>query len=237
MTIEDVEGQPLDYWINEIRSSTWVVAQRGKEIVGLVAGKLPAPADDPEDQAFTQYIESAWITPEFRRKGLGKRLIHYLIEIEYRKNQKIRKFLVWVFATNDPAIKVFEHQGFRATRESKLLRRMGHSKDEVEVKYCLDFDAVVHATQEDARRQDRRLNGVTYRVLGTVIQLARKDRPPRLRSALPAVAPTPRDGGAGLRRPIGLCIGSGVRRRYSGSSRHFPHCHGQWDGHRTSDGI
>ena len=40
-TIEEVEGQPLEYWINEIRSSTWAVAQRGKEIVGLVASKLP----------------------------------------------------------------------------------------------------------------------------------------------------------------------------------------------------
>src|SRR5579863_8502862 len=91
-TIEEVEGQPLEYWINEIRSSTWAVAQRGKEIVGLVASKLPHPHEDREDQAFTRYIESVWVTPGLRGRGLGKRLIYYLLEMEYRKNQQLRQF-------------------------------------------------------------------------------------------------------------------------------------------------
>ncbi len=165
-TIDEVEGQPFEHWIDEIRSSTWAVAQRGKEIVGLVAGKLPDSAKDREDQAFTRYIESVWITPELRGKGLGKRLIHFLLEIEYRKNRQIRQFLLWVLATNDAAKKMYEHMGFWATKESKRLKRGDHSRDEVEVKYCLDFDATVHTTDEAGRQQDRRLYGVTYRVLG-----------------------------------------------------------------------
>jgi len=165
-TTDDIEAQPLDYWINEIRSSTWAVAQRDKEIVGLVAGKLANSDQDREDQAFTRYIESVWITPGLRGLGLGTRLIHYLLEMEYRKNQQIRQFLLWVFATNSAAIKMYEHMGFLPTPESKLLQRRGHSRAEIEVKYCLDFDAAVHMAHKDARRRDRRLYGVTYRVLG-----------------------------------------------------------------------
>jgi hypothetical protein len=57
-TVEDVEAQPLGYWINEIRTSTWAVAQREAEIVGVAAGKLPDSDKDAEDQAITRYIES-----------------------------------------------------------------------------------------------------------------------------------------------------------------------------------
>jgi len=165
-TIEDVEAQPFDYWKNEIKSSTWAVVQRDSEIVGVVAGKLPDSDKDQEDQASTRYIESVWITPRLRGRGLGKRLIHYLLEMEYRKDQQIRHFLLWVFATNSAAIKMYEHLGFRPTLESKLLQRTGHSRTETEVKYCLDFDDGIHTAHEDARRQDRHLYGVTYRVLG-----------------------------------------------------------------------
>lgn len=164
-TKQEVKAQSHDYWVNEIRSSTWAVAQRGRKIVGVVVGRLPDSDEDEEDQAFTRYIESVWIKPQFRHKGLGQRLIHYLLEMEYRKNKQIKQFLLWVFATNDHAIKMYEHMGF-LPQESKLLRRSGHSRDVVEVKYRLDFDAAVHTAHEDARRQDERLYGVTYRVLG-----------------------------------------------------------------------
>jgi ribosomal protein S18 acetylase RimI-like enzyme len=165
-TVEYVEAQPLDYWINEIRSSTWAVAERDEEIVGVVAGKLPDSDKYAEDQAFTRYIESVWIKPELRGRGLGKRLIHYLLETEYRKNRYIRQFLLWVFENNSSAIKMYEHLGFKATPERKLLHRTGHSRTETEIKYCLDFDAAVHAVHETARRLDRYRYGVTYRVLG-----------------------------------------------------------------------
>jgi ribosomal protein S18 acetylase RimI-like enzyme len=165
-TKEEVAAQSHDHWVNEIRSSTWVVAQCGREIVGVVAGKLPDSDADREDQAFTRYIESAWIQPAFRGNGLGTQLIHYLLEMEYRNNPQIRQFLLWVLDTNSHAKKMCERLGSRPTPESKPLQIRGHSRPEVEVKYCLDFDAAVYLTDEDARRQDRRLHGVTYRVLG-----------------------------------------------------------------------
>jgi ribosomal protein S18 acetylase RimI-like enzyme len=164
-TKKEVKAQSHAYWVNELKSSTWAVAQRGRKIVGVAAGKLPDSDEDKEDRAFTRYIESVWIKPKFRHKGLGQKLIRYLIEMEYRKNRQIRQFLLWVFATNDHAIKMYEHMGF-LPQELKLLRRSGHSSDVVEVKYRLNFDAKVRTAHEDARRQDGRLYGVTFRVLG-----------------------------------------------------------------------
>ncbi len=163
-TVEDVNAKPLDYWIDEIRSSTWAVAQRGKKVIGIVAGKCPDSDKDAEDQAITRYIESVWITPRFRRLGLGERLIKYLLEAEYRKNRHIRYFLLWVFTTNDPAIRLYEHMGFVLTPERNEGIR-------TEIKYRLDFDSVVHAAvgwavNDATRREDWRQYGVTYRLLG-----------------------------------------------------------------------
>jgi GNAT superfamily N-acetyltransferase len=150
-TREEVAAQSHDYWVNEIRSSTWVVAQCSREIVGVAAGKLPDSDADREDQAFTRYIESVWIEPAFRRNVLGTRLIHYLLEMDYRKNQQIRQFLSWVLDTNSRQDDVRAH-GLPATPEAKLLQRRGHSRVEVEVKYRLDFDAAVHMAHEDSRQ-------------------------------------------------------------------------------------
>jgi len=164
MTVEDIAAKPLRHWVDEIQSSTWAVAQRGRGVVGIVRGKRPDSDKDEEDQAFTRYIESVWIAPELRGHGLGERLIKYLLEAEYRKNQRIKQFLLWVFATNSSAIRLYEQMGFKRTAE-KI------EGDRTEIKYRLDFDSDVDATvdlteNEADRRQDKRRFGVTYRVLG-----------------------------------------------------------------------
>lgn len=168
-TVEDVEAKSLDYWVDEIRSSTWAVAQRRGEVVGIVVGKRPDTDKDPEDHTITRYIESVWITPALRGKGLGRRLIRYLLEAEYRNNRHIRHFLLWVFTTNSSAIRLYERMGFVPTRETKTLKTNEGAR--TERKYRLDFDTAVHpavgsAVNEAARRQDMRRYGVTYRVLG-----------------------------------------------------------------------
>ncbi len=165
MTVEEVKAKPLESWIEEIRSSTWAVAQQNGQVVGIVAGKRPDPAKDVEDEAVTRYIESVWIDPDLRRQGLGARLIKYLLGVEYQKNQRVRHFRLWVFVTNSTAIGLYERMGFTQTPEAN--ERNGKT----ELKYRLDFDsaiyaAIVLAVNEAIRRDDRRQYGVTYRVLG-----------------------------------------------------------------------
>jgi len=163
-TAKDVDAKSLDYWIDEMSSSTWVVAERAGDVVGVAAAKRPDPDNDREDPATARYIESVWIAPELRGHGLGQRLIRYLLEAEYRQNQRVKQFLLWVFTTNFPAIRLYEHMGFVETQEI-------NEGVKTEIKYRLDFDSVVHSTarsavDEAARRLDEHQHSVTYRILG-----------------------------------------------------------------------
>src|SRR3984957_2266827 len=78
-TVEELDAEPPDYWVAEIKSAKWAVAQRGGEVVGAVASKRPAPGGDGENPATSRYIEAAWVAPGLRRRRLGERLIKYLL--------------------------------------------------------------------------------------------------------------------------------------------------------------
>lgn len=162
-TVEDVDAEPPDYWINEVRSAKWAVAQRGGEVVGLAASKHPDPEIDSEDPATARYIESVWVTPGLRRRRLGERLIKYLLTAEYWSNQSIRQFVLWVYVSNAAAMRLYEHIGFVKTPERNVGAR-------TEVKYRLDFNPEVHTTislvPHGTRLLDQLHRGVTYRVLG-----------------------------------------------------------------------
>jgi ribosomal protein S18 acetylase RimI-like enzyme len=162
-TVEDVDAEPPDYWINEVQSAKWAVAQRGAEVVGVAACKYPDPDMDREDPATARYIESVWVTPGLRRRRLGERLIKYLLAAEYWSNQSIKQFVLWVYAGNAAAMRLYEHIGFVKTPESNVGAR-------TEIKYRLDFNPEVHTTislvPNGARLMDQLHRGVTYRVLG-----------------------------------------------------------------------
>ena len=162
-TVDDVDAEPPDYWVNEIRVSRWAVAQRGGEVVGVAASKRPHPDMDEEDPATARYIESVWVAPGLRRRRLGERLIKYLLTTEYWSNLHIRQFVLWVYATNASAMRLYEHIGFIRTPERHVGAR-------TEVKYRLDFNPEVHTTiglvANGAQRHDQFHCGVTYRLLG-----------------------------------------------------------------------
>lgn len=162
-TVADVDAEPPKYWANEIRSSKWAVAQRGGKVVGIAAGKRPNLKMDSEDPATARYIESVWIAPGLRRRRLGERLIKYLLTAEYLDNHRIRQFLLWVYTTNAPAMRLYEHIGFVPTLERNVGIR-------TEIKYRLDFNPEVHTTigllAHRAHRQELLRRGVSYRVLG-----------------------------------------------------------------------
>jgi ribosomal protein S18 acetylase RimI-like enzyme len=162
-TVADVDAEPPQYWANEIRSSKWAVAQHGGKVVGIAAGKRPDPRMDSEDPATARYIESVWIAPGLRRRRLGERLVKYLLTAEYLDNHYIRQFLLWVYATNAPAMRLYEHIGFVPTPERNVGTR-------TEIKYRLDFNPELHTTigllAQGAHRQELLHRGVTFRVLG-----------------------------------------------------------------------
>src|SRR5579864_1740217 len=170
MTAKDVDAKTLDYWMEEIRTATWVVAQRDGRVIGIVAGKHPDSDKDAEDGTRTRYIESLWISPEFRGRGLAEQLIRYLVREECRKSRTVTHFLLWVFETNLRAIRLYENMGFALTTEK-------NEGIKTEVKYRLDLDAAVstfeiQSANEIGPRQGRHRHGVTFRVLGSDVSVA-----------------------------------------------------------------
>jgi ribosomal protein S18 acetylase RimI-like enzyme len=166
-TVADIDAEPPDYWVNEIRSSRWAVAQRDGMIVAIAASKQPDPEMDKEDPATARYIESVWVTPRLRRKRLGERLVKYLLAAEYWNNEHIKQFVLWVYASNVSAMRLYEHIGFIRTPEKNVGAR-------TEIKYRLDFDPGVHTTvslsASGAPRHDQLHRGVTYRLLGQPVR-------------------------------------------------------------------
>jgi len=177
-TVEDVDAKSADYWIDEIRRSTWVVAEGKGHVVGVAAAKRPDPDKDKEDPETTRYIESIWIAPQLRSVGFGQGLIKYLLETECRKSQHIRDFKLWVFTTNFTAIRLYEYMGFARTLEKNEGIR-------TEVKYRLDFARLASLpvrpmVSEAACRADRQRHAITYRELGKIPSM--RDRVARARS-------------------------------------------------------
>jgi len=162
-TIREITNADTLRWVSEVRSSTWVIAQRDGNVVGVVGAKRPN-AEDRESPETSRYIESVWIAPDLRGHHLAERLIKYLLYSEYRRYPRINQFQLWVFDTNLPAIKLYRNLRFTETPERNEGVR-------TEIKYRLDFSDevcadVCRAVTEDALRRDELRHGVTYRVLG-----------------------------------------------------------------------
>jgi ribosomal protein S18 acetylase RimI-like enzyme len=163
-TLVDVASKEADDWIHEIKSSTWVVAERDGKGVGVAACKPPDPSKDREDWTESRYIESVWIHPDLRGNQLGERLINYLMAAECRKNKFVRRFLLWVFTTNSPAIKLYERLGFVQTAKQEEGGR-------TEIKYRFEVNSrsgvrIFTTADGAAFLADKQKYGVTYRVLG-----------------------------------------------------------------------
>lgn len=165
-TVADVDAKAQDYWVGEIRSSTWVVAEQDGHAVGVAASKLPDRSKDKEDPRNSRYIESVWIAPNLRGHRLGERLITYLMTAELRKNPNVKQFVLWVFASNSSAINLYKYMNFYQTEESQ------EGPDfRTEIKYRLETNletcaAVWETADKDTLSGSKLKYGVTYRVIG-----------------------------------------------------------------------
>lgn len=162
----EIEAKPAAYWEIQLRSSTWAVLEGEDTILGIAAAKQPGDNDKKyanlEDACF---IESVWITPHMRRRGLGERLVNFLIDM--RRQDGIQRFYLWVFEKNESAVALYEHMKFKETGQAPGLA--GWPVREVQYLLSFDSDMVDDAhlkKSKAARKKDRRRHGVTYRLLG-----------------------------------------------------------------------
>jgi GNAT superfamily N-acetyltransferase len=162
-TAEELEAETPEYWENRLKSSTWAVVQRGNQTLGIAAAKPPGEVDDYARQENACFIESVWIDPSMRGKGLGERLVTYLIE-QQRKAVGIQRFYLWVFDYNAPAIRLYDRMDFKPTEQpSQLL-------DKAEIQFLRAFDSDLIDEDElkrnaVARKKDRKDFRITYRLL------------------------------------------------------------------------
>ena len=96
-----------DDWRSAIQQARWVVARTGNDVIGV------ARSSQDKESPQTRYIEALWVAPEFRRLGVGRRLVRRLIDRE--RESGIRQILLWVIDSNVYAQSFYFRMGFRAT--------------------------------------------------------------------------------------------------------------------------
>jgi ribosomal protein S18 acetylase RimI-like enzyme len=159
-TATELEAERAEYWENRLKSSTWAVVQCGNQTLGIAAAKPPGEMDDYAQQENACFIESVWIDPLWRGRGIGERLVSYLIE-QQRQAAGIQKFYLWVFYNNAPAIRLYRRMDFKPTEQLSELP---------EIQFIRSFDSDLvdddEARQDaDARQWDRENFGIVYRLL------------------------------------------------------------------------
>jgi ribosomal protein S18 acetylase RimI-like enzyme len=168
-TPDDIDARPISYWEEEIRRSTWAVVEKGETVLGIAAAKQPDRDKDIEIDDFdrARFIESVWIDDSIRRRGIGVRLVKFLINVECDQ-RGIEQFFLWVFDENEPAIRLYEDRvGFRRT----LAENWQPQVKMTEIRYRLLLDSPIQLAAKlkadaDAREKDFRELGIRYRVLG-----------------------------------------------------------------------
>ncbi|RFA93928.1 GNAT family N-acetyltransferase [Pyrobaculum aerophilum] len=109
--IPDIEQAARKYLENALNSpsSVLLVAAEGSKVVGLLKG-------DVEDRIFYKpryagVIKEFYILPEYRRKGIGKRLMMEGVEQLRKKGAEI--IMASFPALNEIAINFYKKMGFR----------------------------------------------------------------------------------------------------------------------------
>jgi GNAT superfamily N-acetyltransferase len=82
-------------WQRSLKAATWIVAREAERVIGL-AKSVSEPG-----RPSTRYVESAWVAPPHRRRGVLRALLHRLAEID--RHTGVTELMLWVLEDNDDA--------------------------------------------------------------------------------------------------------------------------------------
>jgi ribosomal protein S18 acetylase RimI-like enzyme len=104
-------------WRRAFDGSTWIIAREAENVIGLArsVGEGGGPA--------TRHLESIWVAPNHRRRGVLRALLQAIAEIELKMG--VADLLLWVLEDNPDAQHAYEALGFEATGERQFLRAVG----------------------------------------------------------------------------------------------------------------
>jgi ribosomal protein S18 acetylase RimI-like enzyme len=104
-------------WRRMFDASTWVVARDADGVVGLARS-----VGDPT-RPWTRHVESIWVAPTHRRRGVFRGLLYALAEVE--REMGVTELVLWVLEDNHDAQRAYETLGFEPTGESQFLPDLG----------------------------------------------------------------------------------------------------------------
>jgi ribosomal protein S18 acetylase RimI-like enzyme len=104
-------------WRRMFEAAMWIVARAAEDVVGVVrsVGEPSRPC--------VRHLESIWVAPTHRRRGVFRALLDGLAEIERRKG--VTDLMLWVLEDNQDAQRAYETLGFVPTGERQFLPGMG----------------------------------------------------------------------------------------------------------------
>jgi ribosomal protein S18 acetylase RimI-like enzyme len=101
-----------DQWRQRLRTAVWVVATEDDAVIGI-AGLVRGDPAEPE------HVESVWVAPAHRHRGVSTRLLRRVEEIA--RGRQLSDLWLWVMEDNLLAQQVYARFGFRWTGERKLI--------------------------------------------------------------------------------------------------------------------
>jgi ribosomal protein S18 acetylase RimI-like enzyme len=104
-------------WRRMFDASTWIVAREAEEVVGLARSVVDAA------RSRTRHIESIWVAPTHRRRGVFRALLSALVKTE--RHAGVTDLLLWVMEDNHHAERAYQTLGFEPTGERQYLPALG----------------------------------------------------------------------------------------------------------------
>jgi ribosomal protein S18 acetylase RimI-like enzyme len=106
-------------WQRFLDAATWVIALEAEKGVGLARTVA-------ESGPQTRHVESVWVAPTHRRRGVCRALLHALAETE--RSVGVTGLLLWVLEDNHDAQRAYDALGFQPTGERQFLPTLGRSE-------------------------------------------------------------------------------------------------------------
>jgi L-amino acid N-acyltransferase YncA len=104
-------------WQRSLHAAIWIVAREAQDVIGL-AKFVSEPA-----LPASRYVESAWVAPTHRRRGVLRRLLDGLAQISHRIG--VTELMLWVLEDNYAADSAFQALGFEPTGDRQYLAPFG----------------------------------------------------------------------------------------------------------------
>ncbi len=100
-----------DEWRSTFDASLWLAAGTRHDLIGLARST-------PAERAWQRNVESVWVQPDRRRRGVTRMMMQKLVEHE---PHGVTELYAWVLDGNDAARRVYQRLGFVLTGERQPL--------------------------------------------------------------------------------------------------------------------